>query len=353
VDGRRPWSLRLEGSFHGRPVYRLSGLPLIGHIAFGVIDRGTNVVQVRPSTLCPHNCIFCSVDAGPRSRTRATEYLVEPGDLLEWFDAVARVKGGGLEALIDGVGEPLTHPEIPSIVEALKEHPAVERVAVETHGGFLTRRLVRELEKAGLDRINLSVDSVDPEKARLLAGVDWYDVRRVLGLAEWIIRETSIDVVLTPVVVPGYNEDDMRMLVEWAKRVGPGRKSGWPTGVLIQKYEVHRYGRKPRLKGPPWSWQRFYRWLRRLEEETGYKLLVEPEELGFEARPSVEKPFKAGERVRLVVVGPGWHRGEQLAVDRGMRRVVALIGAPPLPEGSEVVAEIIRDKDNIFLARPW
>ena len=351
--GEQRWSLAREGYFHGRPVYRVKGLPLVGHIAFGVIDRGTNVVQVRPSTLCPHNCIFCSVDAGPSSRTRASEYIVDPDDLIEWFDYVARVKGGGLEALLDGVGEPLTHPEITRIIAMLKEHPAVDRVAIETHGGFLSKRLVRELEKAGLDRINLSIDAVDPGKARLLVGVEWYDSRRILDLAEWIIRETSVDVVLTPVVLPGYNEEEMRRLVEWAKRVGPGRKSGWPTGVLIQKYEVHRYGRKPRLWGPPWGWPRFYRWLRRLEEETGYRLLVEPEELGFERRPSIEKPFREGDKVRLLVVGPGWHKGETLSVDRGYRRIVALVGARGLPEGSEVVAEIIRDKDNIFLARPW
>jgi uncharacterized Fe-S cluster-containing radical SAM superfamily enzyme len=40
-------------------------IPLVGHIAFGVIDRGTNIIQVRPTSLCNLNCIFCSVDAGP------------------------------------------------------------------------------------------------------------------------------------------------------------------------------------------------------------------------------------------------------------------------------------------------
>ncbi len=349
----RAWSLKQEGGFHGRPVYRVKGLPLIGHIAFGVIDRGTNVIQVRPSTICPHNCIFCSVDAGPSSRTRSSEYIIDVDDLILWFDSVARAKGRGLEALLDGVGEPLTHPEITRIIALLKEHPAVDRVAIETHGGFLSRRLVKKLEEAGLDRINLSIDAVDQATARKLVGVNWYDSQRILHLAEWIIKETSIDVVLTPVVVPGYNEREMKKLIEWAKRVGPGKKSGWPTGVLIQKYEVHKYGRKPKLKGPPWSWPRFYRWLRRLEEETGYRLIVEPRELGFEERPSIEKPFREGDRVRLIVVGPGWHKGEMLAVDRGFRRVVALVGARGVREGYEVVAEIIRDKDNIFMARPW
>jgi len=42
-------------------------IPLFGCIAFGIIDRGTNVLQVRPISECPLACIFCSTDAGPYS----------------------------------------------------------------------------------------------------------------------------------------------------------------------------------------------------------------------------------------------------------------------------------------------
>ncbi|MEM0060187.1 MAG: radical SAM protein, partial [Desulfurococcaceae archaeon] len=66
----------------GRVVYYIDDdLPVFGYIAFGVIDRGTNVLQVRPTTICPQNCIFCSVDAGLKSEHRWAEYIVKP-DLL-------------------------------------------------------------------------------------------------------------------------------------------------------------------------------------------------------------------------------------------------------------------------------
>ncbi|GBF09537.1 conserved hypothetical protein [Aeropyrum pernix] len=356
MHGNPKTAIRPAGWHYGRRVYWIEGLPLIGHIAFGVIDRGTNVLQVRPSTLCFHDCIFCSVDAGPSSRRRRSEYMVEWEHLVGWVEKVARVKGGGLEALIDGVGEPLTHPHITRIIKALKELDAIERVALETHGGSLSRSLARVLEKAGLDRINLSVDAADPGLARSLVGVDWYRVDRVLKTAEWIIANTSIDVVLTPVVLPGVNEKEMATLVHWARRVGAGRKSGWPTGVLIQKFEIHKYGRKPSTVKSVWGWRRFYTWLSRLEKETGYRLLVDPGEIGFKPRPRVEKPFERGDRVTLVLVGPGWHKGELLAVDRGWRRVVALYGlteGEALTPGAEVEARIVRDKDNIFIAVPY
>ena len=343
--------LRRRSTLWGRAVYEVTGLPLIGHIAFGVVDRGTNVLQVRPSTICPHSCIFCSVDAGPRSRRRS-EYIVEARLLVRWVRAVAEVKGPGLEALLDGVGEPLTHPEIVEIVRGLKGVPGVERVAIETHGGFLSKRLLERLDEAGLDRVNLSLDTLDPEKARRLAGVDWYDVRRIVTLLEWAVENTGIDFVLTPVVVPGYNDsmEDLRGLVELARSLGLGRKSGWPTGVLVQKYEAHKYGRKP-PGARPWSWGRFYKWLRRAEEELGYRLIVSMEEIGMEERPSVPKPYRVGDRVPLVVVGEGWLPGEALAVDLRWSRVVSLVGVDHARPGARVTGRIIRDKDNIYLAR--
>jgi len=333
----------------GRELARLGEpLPLVGHIAFGVLDRGTNVLQVRPSTLCPHNCVFCSVDAGPGSRTRQREFLVDADYLVDWVERVARAKGVMVEALLDGVGEPLTHPHILDIIRALSQSPHVWRVAVETHGGFLTRKLVDKLDEAGLSRINLSLDTLDPEKARILVGVDWYDPRKVARAAEYALEETSIDVVLTPVVVPGVNEEDMRDLIEWARRHGAGEKSGWPTGVLIQKMEIHKYGRKPR-RVRPWSWSQFYRWLQGLEEETGYRLRPSMEELGYRRAPRLEEPYKPGDSIVLEVVGPGWRKGELLAVDREYRRVMALYCRRPGCRG-RVTARIARSRDNIYVA---
>ncbi|MEM1873772.1 MAG: radical SAM protein, partial [Acidilobaceae archaeon] len=177
--------LRKLTSFFNKPVFAVEApLPLVGHIAFGLIDRGTNVVQLRPTTLCPHSCIFCSVDAGPRSVWRQAEYIVDIEWLYQHALSVARYKGGrSLEALLDGVGEPLSHPRVVELVKMLKESGLYERVAIETHGGFLTKSLIMKLADAGLDRINLSIDSLDPAQARRLVGLESYDVSRILELA--------------------------------------------------------------------------------------------------------------------------------------------------------------------------
>ncbi len=336
----RPW---------GRPLYMLGEpLPMLGHIAVGVIDRGTNVLQVRPTTLCPLSCIFCSVDAGPASRSRAAEYMVEPRWLAAWAGEAARAKGVRVEALIDGVGDPFTYPRLPELVEALKETGWVSTVAAETHGATLTESLVDRLWEAGLDRINLSIDTLDPEKARLLTGTPWYNVERVKRLAEYVARETGIDLHVTPVWLPGVNDRDVEEVVKWAYRIGAGKR--WPP-VTVQKYVAHKHGRRPPGVREP-SWEEYWRWLQRLEEKLGLRLHWSMEEWGMRYAPRVPNPLPRGSRTAVQVVARGWLRGEWLAVAWRERRLVALVSARWARPGQLVPARIIRDKDGILVARP-
>jgi len=337
------------GFRRGAPLYLVSRpAPLLGCIAFGVIDRGTNVLQVRPTTVCPLSCVFCSVDAGPASRRRWAEYIVEPGWLVEWVDSVSRVKGCGVEALIDGVGEPLSYPWIAELVSGLKRLGRVESVAVETHGSTLTRRLVDRLAEAGLDRINFSIETLDPEKARRLYGAPWYDLRRALDAVEYAARETCIDVHVTPVWLPGVNDDEIPRIIEWALRIGAGKR--WPP-VTVQKYIAHKHGRRPPGVREV-SWREFWEWLGRLEERLGVRLHYSMEEWGMRPAPRVECRLRRGDVLKVVVVAEGWLKGEVLAVPtRGPRLLVSVSGRG-LEEGMVVRVRVVRAKDCIIVARP-
>ncbi|HID09100.1 TPA: radical SAM protein, partial [Candidatus Micrarchaeota archaeon] len=269
----------------GRRVVKLyDDTPMMGHIAFGVIDRGTNVVQVRPTTICNLNCIFCSVDAGPGSRFRQVEYVVEDLCwLVDWVVSVARFKGVKVEALIDGVGDPLTHPRIVELVSMLKDRREVATVSLETHGQLLSYRLADELAAAGLDRINLSIDALDPRLASKLQGAEWFDVRKVVEVAEYMAESTKVDVHLTPVWIPGINDEEIEKIIEWALRVGFGKRC---PALGIQKYVKHKYGRKvPGVK--EMSWGVFYRRLRALERKYGIKLVLSMKDYGMKPAPRV------------------------------------------------------------------
>jgi len=320
--------------------------PLIGHIAFGVIDRGTNLLQIRPTSLCPLSCIFCSVDAGPATRTRETEYVVDVDQLVLWYNLVRRFKSIPLQAHIDAAGDPLVHPKITLLIRKLKNAGA-SVVSLETHGALLTKDLAERMDDAGLDRLNLSIDSLDPDLARHLSGAVWFDVRKVLEVAEYITTSLNMDLLIAPVWVPGVNDEEIPKLIEFALRIGAGKR--WPP-LGIQKYEAHKYGRKPRGVRPL-KWSDFYEQLRKWEDEYSVKLVLSPHDFGIKRAPRVPLAFKRGEIARVKIVGPGWRRGQWLAEGRG--RVVTVVGVegdPPTGRGLRV--RILRNKDNIYVAEP-
>lgn len=127
----------------------------MGHAAFGLIDRGTNLIQVRPITGCNLNCIFCSVDEGKRSRTKANDFIVDPDYLIEEFRKIAEFKGKGVEAHIDGQGEPFLYPYLTELIEGLDSVREVDVISIQTNGTLITRSFVDAVE-GKLDRINLS-----------------------------------------------------------------------------------------------------------------------------------------------------------------------------------------------------
>ncbi len=249
-----------------------SGIPLIGSLYFGIIDRGTSLLQVRPSCGCNLNCPFCSVDAGPKTRTRATSYEVEMEYLLGAVQEIARFKGPGVECHIDSPGEPLMYRQLPELVAALREIEEVTAISLQTNGTLLDTKIIAALESAGLDRINLSLHALDPDIAKMLAGVDWFDIDTLMESAR-AVAESRIDLLIAPVYIPGINDDEIPKLIRFALEIGAGKRFP-PLG--IQKFEHYRYGRSPKgVKAQSW-WQFYNRSLRPWEKEFGLKSRAEP-----------------------------------------------------------------------------
>jgi hypothetical protein len=263
---------------------------------------------------------------------------------MEWFKELARYKGNdGIEAHIDCAGEPTLYPELEELVARLKEVKGVEVISMQTHGTLLNERKVDRLEAAGLSRINLSIDSMNGERARLLSGVKGYDVERVLRLAEYIAR-SNIDLLIAPVWVPGFNDEDIPKIVEFALRIGAGKR--WPP-LGIQKYEAHKRGRRP---ARPWTYQTFYRRLAELEKRFGVRLRLRRSDFGIRKRPMLPIPFERGEAVKVKVVSLGWMYDEAIGVAR--KRAVTITGLPFYKEGLELKVRIEKTKHNIIVARP-
>ncbi|MEM1593511.1 MAG: radical SAM protein [Archaeoglobaceae archaeon] len=318
-------------------VTKESGIPLLGHSAFGIIDRGTNLLQVRCISGCNLNCIFCSVDEGRKSKTRKTDYIVDPDYMIEKLREVVEFKGDNVEIHLDAQGEPALYPYLEQFVEEVSKIKEVSVISMQTNGIPLNEQRISALE-GKMTRINLSISALSEETAKKLYGA--YPLKKVIEIAE-MIANSKIDLLIAPVWVPNYNDEEIPKIIEFALEIGAGKKFP-PLG--IQKYIPYRFGRKV---GKGISFREFYSKLAELEKEYGVKLILKPEDFGIEKRPQLPNPFKKGEICFGKVVAEGRMFGEKLCIAKN--RSVAVISDAKI--GETIKFEVIRNEDGIIVGK--
>ncbi len=271
--------------------------------------------------------------------------MVDLRQLLAAFEWAASYKEiNDIEAHIDTVGEPLMYPQIVELVQGLSANRNVKIVSMQTNGTLLNANLIEELEAAGLSRINMSIESLDPELAKRSAGTDSYNIEKVLESAEYIARNTNIDLLIAPVWLPGINDAEIPKLIEFALEIGAGKRA---PALGIQKFLPHKYGRKPDIK--VMGWEKFYSWLEEWERFYKIKLVLKPDDFGSFQCKALPRVFRRYERVKVKVIGPGWMKGEKLAVARD--RVITIVDADRILVGTDVFVRMERVVDGIYIAR--
>ena len=185
-----------------------SGIPLLGLIHIGVIDRGSSLLQVRASTYCNMKCTFCSTAANS-FEIHPYNYEVELNYLVDWIKEVIKLKDNQVNQInIDSVGEPTAYPKIIELIKEVKKIPEMNIVTMQSNGTILNKEKIKLLEEAGLNRINLSVHSLNQEQSKELFGSTNYNLNRILETCK-LINESKIELNLTPVYLPKANDEEI------------------------------------------------------------------------------------------------------------------------------------------------
>lgn len=166
-------------------------------------DRyGRNFPYLRLSLLeaCNFRCSYCLPDgyqAHGKSRWLTRE---EIGRLLRGFAAV------GLRKLRLTGGEPSLRTDLTEIIAAAAATPGIETVAMTTNG-ILLRRHIERWRDAGLNAINVSLDSLDPARFHAITGHDrGHDILAGIDLA---LSSGLRAVKLNAVLLRGLNDNEM------------------------------------------------------------------------------------------------------------------------------------------------
>ena len=140
-----------------------------------------------------------------------------PTEDLLTTDELMTILEVGIEAGIDEVrltgGEPLLRPDIVEIVQRINSLPNPPKLSLTTNGIRLAA-LAQPLKDAGLERVNVSLDTLNPERFKAMTFRDRFDdVQKGLKAA----RDADLTPIkINTVLMPGVNDDEAVALVKWA-----------------------------------------------------------------------------------------------------------------------------------------
>ena len=172
------------------------------------IDRfGRNIHYLRISLTdhCNLRCIYCM----PEDMTfRPNAELMQDDEILSLTRLFASL---GIDKVRLTGGEPTIRKNVVEIVRGISETEGIRSVSMTTNG-LLLSQLAQPLADAGLERVNISIDTLNPEKFKRITR--WGKVNEVLDGINAAESAGLTPVKLNAVVVTGYNESDVVDLAE-------------------------------------------------------------------------------------------------------------------------------------------
>lgn len=171
--------------------------------------REVNELRVSLTQRCNLNCIFCHMEGQPASTAE-----LSPEEIARIVRAATRI--GVTRVKLTG-GEPTLRTDLLDIVRRLR--PLVAELSMTTNG-LLLEPLAERLRAAGLDRVNVSLPTLDPESYKQLTGVGGLD--RVLAGVRAAVRAGLGPIKLNVVALDGVSDapQSVGAIVRFAQEVG-------------------------------------------------------------------------------------------------------------------------------------
>ena len=218
----------------GQGVQDRFGRPL-GSLRLSVTDR------------CNLRCSYCMPEA---------EYTWLPRASILSFEELTRLAGifaalGASRVRLTG-GEPLLRAELPALVSRISAVAGVTDIALTTNALLLARHAA-PLRAAGLSRVTISLDTLDPGRFRALTRSSRH--ADVLAGIEAAVHAGFTDTKLNTVVMRGVNDDEIAALLRFARAhhaelrlieyMDVGGATGWTGQKVVSRVEIlERIGRE-------------------------------------------------------------------------------------------------------------
>jgi cyclic pyranopterin phosphate synthase len=171
--------------------------------------RAITYLRVSVTDRCDFRCVYCMAE-NMAFLPKANLLTLEELDRL----CTAFVRKGVRKLRLTG-GEPLVRRGIMTLVASLSRHlasAALDELTLTTNGSQLSK-YAAELKTNGVERINVSLDTLDPDKFRAITR--WGEVEKVRAGIDAALA-AGLRVKINTVALKGVNEDEITGLMEWA-----------------------------------------------------------------------------------------------------------------------------------------
>lgn len=166
-----------------------------------VYQREINYLRVSVTDRCNMRCVYCMPSGGVK--TLPHEEILRNEEFVSIIKAASLT---GIKKIRLTGGEPLIRKGLVELVAAINDIPGIDDIALTTNGALLPD-IGRDLKKAGVRRVNISLDTLDPALFRAITRSGDLD-------QAWRGIETALDLGFSPVkintvVMKGYNDHEI------------------------------------------------------------------------------------------------------------------------------------------------
>lgn len=196
-------------------------------------------LRVSVTDRCNMRCMYCM----PKGNVR----WFNEHDVLDYREIsrlVSILANLGIERIRLTGGEPLIRPNLENLIVSLAKLEGIKSISMTTNG-LLFGEKARELKDAGLESVNISLDTFRPARFKAITGLDSFNkVIEAINAAESV----GLNVKINTVVVRGWNDDEIVDFANFARDTGhivrfiefmPLDGSGiWQSNLVYTKREM-------------------------------------------------------------------------------------------------------------------
>jgi len=210
-----------------------------GKIVYDPYGRPLRNLRIAVTQKCNLNCFYCHKEGENPSTSEMTPSEISIIAHVAAEFGISRFKITG--------GEPLMRSDISEIVASIASIEGVRDVSMTTNGTILSSK-AEELVEAGLERVNISLDTINPQTYNQITKGN---IKPVLESIEAAIQAGLGPIKINTVVLRGLNDSEIMEMVSFAEK----------AGVILQLIELEPIGMKPE------TYEKFHDDLKNLEKE--------------------------------------------------------------------------------------